>query len=126
MIRRQQLLGLALSTSLIAVGGSARADEKSLAAAVAAGVTLRSGDAQIKQLKAANGLRGAASTGGTGSTGSITVDESGVPNIDSLVNFTGSFTQPGFDFQGKAQSTWAYSMIGHSPRSQEPTLLGAP
>jgi hypothetical protein len=35
--------------------------------------------------------------------------QSGVPGVDSLQNWTGSFTAPGFDSNGIPQSVWATS-----------------
>jgi hypothetical protein len=103
---------LALSTSF---AGVAHANEKGLLSpAFLAGKVPHSGDSQVRALAA-------------GKTPSpVTVDHGSVPNIDSIVNFTGSFTRPGFDSDGNAQSVWKYAMIGHSPRSQEPALIGAP
>lgn len=43
---------------------------------------------------------------------------SGVPGIDSLVNFTGSYQAQG--------SQWTYAMVGDSPSSKKGTVLGAP
>jgi hypothetical protein len=51
---------------------------------------------------------------------------SGLPGITSIQNFTGQYTYPGFDFAGNPQSVWPFAMIGHSPRTQRPTFLGAP
>jgi hypothetical protein len=58
----------------------------------------------------------------------ITVNggHSGLPGIHSIQNFTGQYTFPGFDNKGNPQSVWQYSMIGHSPRTNLPTFLGAP
>src|SRR3954471_6779376 len=50
----------------------------------------------------------------------------GVPNVDSGVNFTGSFTAPGFDSAGNAQSVWPYSMVGRDPSRNETTRIHAP
>lgn len=50
---------------------------------------------------------------------------SGVPGIDSIVNWTGQFTLPGFDPNGNPQSVWPYSMIGNSPESNRTTLIPA-
>ncbi len=52
--------------------------------------------------------------------------QSGVPGVDSLVNWTGSFTAPGFDHQGNPQSVWPFSMVGNAPESGRPSLINAP
>jgi len=51
---------------------------------------------------------------------------SGLTGIDSVVNFTGQYTYPGFDWQGNPQSVWPWAMVGRSPRSNAPTVIGAP
>ena len=38
--------------------------------------------------------------------------KSGVPGIDSLVNFVDQFVADGFDTAGNPQSVWPYSMVG--------------
>lgn len=50
----------------------------------------------------------------------------GVPGVDSVVNFTGSFSTPGFDSNGNPQSDWPYSMVGRDPARNEPTFFRAP
>src|SRR5215470_15401670 len=52
--------------------------------------------------------------------------QSGVPGIDSLVNFTDQFTAPGFDGAGNPQSVWPYSMVGRAPQAGIPTPFNAP
>jgi hypothetical protein len=52
--------------------------------------------------------------------------DAGVPGIDSLVNFTGSYHAQGVDFNGNPVSLWTYAMVGHSPRSKEGVELRAP
>ena len=51
---------------------------------------------------------------------------SGVPGIDSIVNFTGSFTADGFDSDGNPQSVWPYSMVGRAPEENRSTHIRAP
>jgi hypothetical protein len=50
----------------------------------------------------------------------------GVPGIDSLTNWVGQFTAPGFDPNGNPQSVWPFSMVGHSPQSGISTTIRAP
>jgi hypothetical protein len=52
--------------------------------------------------------------------------QSGVPGIDSLVNFTGQFTADGFDSLGNPQSVWPYSMVGTPPEFGFTTTIDAP
>jgi len=51
---------------------------------------------------------------------------SGLAGIDSVVNFTGQYTYPGFDWQGNPQSVWPWAMVGRSPRTNATTVIGAP
>jgi hypothetical protein len=50
----------------------------------------------------------------------------GVPGIDSVANWVGQFTAPGFDPNGNPQSVWPFSMVGHSPQSGISTTIRAP
>ncbi len=50
----------------------------------------------------------------------------GVPGIDSIPNFVGSFTTPGFDSAGTPQSVWPYSMVGGAPSANHATTIRAP
>jgi len=50
----------------------------------------------------------------------------GVPGIDSVANWVGQFTAPGFDPNGNPQSVWPFSMVGHSPQSGISTNIRAP
>lgn len=49
-----------------------------------------------------------------------------VPGIDSLQNWTGQFTEPGFDGNGNPQSVWPYAMVGRQPESNRVTHFRAP
>jgi hypothetical protein len=49
-----------------------------------------------------------------------------VPGIDSLVNFTGSYTAKGFDASGKWNTNWTYAMIGNPPNRNLDTTVRAP
>jgi hypothetical protein len=51
---------------------------------------------------------------------------SGLPGIDSVVNWSDQFTSPGFDFNGNPQSVWPYTMVGNPPESGIPAFIGAP
>jgi len=51
---------------------------------------------------------------------------SGVPAVDTIVNWSGSFTAPGFDRQGNPQSVWPFTMVGNSPESGHPSFINAP
>ncbi|MGO9829682.1 MAG: hypothetical protein ACLPJH_06040 [Myxococcaceae bacterium] len=51
---------------------------------------------------------------------------SSVPGIDSIANWTGQFTSPGFDSNGNPQSVWPYAMVGGSPDRGGVTVIPAP
>jgi hypothetical protein len=46
--------------------------------------------------------------------------------IDTLVNFSGQFTAPGFDSDGNPQSVWRYTMVGRDPAQNRTTTFAAP
>jgi hypothetical protein len=50
----------------------------------------------------------------------------GIPNIDSLVNFSGRFKAAGVDSTGTAQTWWYYNMVGTEPKKGGSTTLNAP
>jgi hypothetical protein len=49
-----------------------------------------------------------------------------VPGIDSLTNWTGQFTTPGFDSNNNPQSVWPFEMVGNPPESGKTAVLRAP
>jgi len=51
---------------------------------------------------------------------------SGIPGIDSIVNWSDQFTYAGFDGNGNAQSVWPYTMVGNPPESGQTTSIRAP
>jgi hypothetical protein len=64
--------------------------------------------------------------GVTKSAGIKPAVSSGVPGIDSIVNWTGQFESPGYDSNGNPQSVWQFSMVGNSPQSRQSALIEAP
>jgi hypothetical protein len=52
--------------------------------------------------------------------------QSGIPGIDSIANWTGSFVAPGYDRNGNPRSVWPYAMIGRAPESASMTSITAP
>jgi hypothetical protein len=50
----------------------------------------------------------------------------GIPNIDSLVNFSGRFKADGVDSSGISQKWWYYNMIGTDPKHGGTTTVNAP
>src|SRR5882724_8543992 len=55
-----------------------------------------------------------------------TAATSGIPGIDSVVNWSDQFTAPGFDSNGNAQSVWPYTMVGNPPESGRTANITAP
>jgi hypothetical protein len=51
---------------------------------------------------------------------------SGIPGIDSIVNWSDQFISPGFDSNGNPQSVWPYTMVGNSPQSGQSASITAP
>lgn len=50
----------------------------------------------------------------------------GVPGIDSLVNFSGSYSTFGFDSMGNPNNKWFYNMVGNPPEQGETTVIKSP
>ncbi len=50
----------------------------------------------------------------------------GIPNIDSLPNFDGHFSAPGFDINGNPNSHWYFNTVGNPPHMHGTTTLDAP
>src|SRR6266567_2065233 len=62
----------------------------------------------------------------TGAAGLATINAAGIPGIDSIVNFNGRFTAPGFDPAGNPNTHWFYNMVGTSPETDKTTMINAP
>jgi len=50
----------------------------------------------------------------------------GIPGIDSLTNWNGSYHAVGFDPNGKLKKTWLYNMVGNKPERGGTTTINAP
>jgi hypothetical protein len=57
----------------------------------------------------------------TAANGGITMAAKQQSGIDTLVNFSSSFTTPGFDSDGNPQSVWPYTMVGRAPEQNRTT-----
>ena len=64
--------------------------------------------------------------GATKNAGIKPAVSSGIPGIDSIVNWSGQFEYPGYDSSGNPQSVWPYTMVGNSPQSGQTTTINAP
>jgi len=64
--------------------------------------------------------------GATKNAGIQAAVSSGIPGIDSIVNWSDQFVSPGFDSNGNPQSVWPYTMVGNSPQSRRGALITAP
>jgi hypothetical protein len=53
-------------------------------------------------------------------------DASGIPGIDSLTNWNGSYQTPGYDQNGKPRNNWIYNMVGNPPQKGGTTNINAP
>lgn len=51
---------------------------------------------------------------------------SGIPGIDSIVNWSDQFFYNGYDGNGNPQSIWPYTMVGHAPETGRVTNIRAP
>ncbi len=52
--------------------------------------------------------------------------QSSVPGIDSVANFTGSYSVFGYDPKGLPRTNWSYNMLGRSPEQGGTTSFHAP
>jgi hypothetical protein len=50
----------------------------------------------------------------------------GIAGIDSVPNFSGTYSTPGFDPNGNPQSTWFFNTLGNPPSTAGTTTLGGP
>ncbi|HEX3764341.1 MAG TPA: hypothetical protein VHW23_36855 [Kofleriaceae bacterium] len=57
----------------------------------------------------------------TAASGGITMAAKAQSGIDTLINFSSSFTAPGFDGDGNPQSVWPYTMVGRAPEQNRTT-----
>jgi hypothetical protein len=51
---------------------------------------------------------------------------SGIPGIDSIINWSDQFFYNGYDGAGNPQSVWPYTMVGRPPESGRTTHIRAP
>src|SRR6266478_67274 len=50
----------------------------------------------------------------------------GIPGIDSLTNWNGSYHTIGFDPNGNLRKIWYYNMVGNKPERGGTTTINAP
>ena len=53
-----------------------------------------------------------------GNQNGVSSEALGIPNIDSLINFSGHFSAAGVDQNGNPRSIWFYNMVGRSPAEE--------
>src|ERR1051325_2549574 len=93
---------------------------------LAANVTsVQSARVSVDFLRRANAHTDARSAKGQARQHKGNQNAGGVPNVDSLVNFTSQFTAPGFDFNGNPQSVWPFEMVGQAPERGDKTVIPA-
>jgi hypothetical protein len=61
-----------------------------------------------------------------GTHGAAAAVSNGIPGIDSLTNWDGSFKVLGFGPTGKVQNNWVYNMVGNPPAKGGTTRVNAP
>jgi hypothetical protein len=104
--------------ALVALLVAASPDPKELPAAVLKMANPHSGTYSDAASTGAKGYSGRHGQGGSAGVP--------VPGIDSLKNWTGAFTEPGFDSSGTPQSVWPYAMVGRAPQQGGTLRLHAP
>ena len=50
----------------------------------------------------------------------------GIPGIDSVPNFSGAYTTPGFGPSGKPRNNWLFNTLGNAPDQGGATMVNAP
>jgi len=105
-----------VTTALVALLLAASPDPQELPAAL------------LKTVQPHSGTHGEAAMTGHKGYGGLghSSSSSGVPGIDSLKNWTGQFTAPGYDYLGNPQSVWPYAIVGRAPERGGTTTLHAP
>jgi hypothetical protein len=63
-------------------------------------------------------------TGGKNGTAQASLP--GIPGLDSVPNFSGQYSTPGFGPTGKPQSNWIFNTLGNPPENGGTTTLHAP
>src|SRR5215468_3346366 len=64
--------------------------------------------------------------GRTSANGGISLAAKRQSGPDTIINFSDSFTAPGFDSDGNPQSVWPYTMVGRDPKQNRTTRFNAP
>jgi hypothetical protein len=62
----------------------------------------------------------------TGMNGTQQATLPGIPGIDSVLNFSGAYSTPGVDPNGKPNSNWLFNTLGKRPDAGGTTTLNAP
>lgn len=62
----------------------------------------------------------------TGQNGTQQATLPGIQGIDSVPNFSGAYSTPGFDPNGKPQSNWLFNTLGNTPANGGTTTVNAP
>src|SRR5215472_5626465 len=62
----------------------------------------------------------------TGQNGTQQATLPGIPGIDSVPNFSGAYSTPGFGPSGKPQSNWLFNTLGNAPSKGGTTMVNAP
>jgi hypothetical protein len=63
---------------------------------------------------------------GMGQTGTDQATLPGIPGVDSVPNFSGTYSTPGVDSNGNPQSNWLFNTLGNAPAKGGTTTLNAP
>ena len=61
-----------------------------------------------------------------GMTGTQQATLPGIAGVDSVPNFSGAYSTPGFDSNGKPQSNWLFNTLGKRPDAGKTTTINAP
>jgi hypothetical protein len=98
-------------------------------AALASGVSVRAQDPDVITPADVAGARlqfTRVNPKATGMNGTQQATLPGIPGIDSVPNFSGAYSTPGFGPSGKPQSNWIFNTLGNPPATTGTTTLNAP
>src|SRR5690242_21179159 len=62
----------------------------------------------------------------TGLNGTQQATLPGIPGIDSVPNFSGAYSTPGFRANGQPRSNWLFNTLGNTPANGGTTSIDAP
>jgi hypothetical protein len=111
-----KLIGLSLAAALVAMGAASTGRAQTTAPDQITADFTKSFDLQYTSINRAP----------AGMNGTQQANLPGIPGIDSVPNFSGSYSTPGFRANGTPRSKWFFNTLGNAPANGGTTTLNAP